>query len=164
MGRQPCPVPFPWEWCSRPLSWPRGPPCDSGFLEEAREGDEDSPPPHPEFPQRPPECPVTAPPLPTVGSTCCLLCACPQRAPLPATSAGTLRASSVGAGTGPPSSLAWTRPCQAKHFLPFHLPMGSALGPLLAFTPLWLAAQRPICWELPCGDQGVPGGARGSPW
>lgn len=112
-----------------PSPGPGGPPCDSGFLEEARESNEDSPPPHPEFPQRPPVCPVTAPPLPTVGSTCCLLCACPQRAPLPATSAGTLRASSVGAGTGPSSSLAWTRPCQAKHFLPFHLPMGSAAGP-----------------------------------
>lgn len=42
-GRRPCPVPFPWGRCSQPLSRPRGPSCDSGFLEEVREGTEDSP-------------------------------------------------------------------------------------------------------------------------
>lgn len=34
-GRRPCPVPFPWDSCSLLLSWPQGPSCDSGFLEEA---------------------------------------------------------------------------------------------------------------------------------
>lgn len=67
-------------------------------------------------------------------------------------------------GQAPPPPLPGPGPAKPNISSPFISPWAQLLGPLLAFTSLWLAAQRPICWELPCGAQGVPGGARGSPW
>lgn len=145
-SRPPCPVPFPWDWCSQPLSWPCGPSCDSGFLEEAREGTEDSPPPDPGIP--PAGLPVPSSPLwlhmvgltsstvppPPEGAPFCwhptphIICWCGDRAP--------------------PHSLARPRTCQSKHFPAFISLLGSAVRLLSGRLPV------PVCWELPCGTRG----------
>ena len=56
----------------------------------------------------------------------------------------------------PPHSLAWTRTCQSKHFLRFHVPAGSAVELLLGYS----LAGCPVAHLLGIA---MPGGARGSP-
>ena len=75
------PRPLPMGLVLQPLCWPRGPSCDSGFLEEARECTEDSPPPHPGLPPAGPPVPSPPPWLQAVGSTWSMFLPPPEGAP-----------------------------------------------------------------------------------
>ena len=55
-------------------------------------------------------------------------------------------------GQAPPPPLPGPGPAKPNISSPFISPWAQLLSLLLAFTSLWLAAQWPICWELPCGD------------
>lgn len=158
---EPCPIRSPWDWssgCSPGLGAPLVTQASWKRLERATRI-----PCHPTRSSRHCLC-VPSPPHGCIRWPLPAVCSAPAPGGcLPAASAVTFRGPASGAGRGPLLP-PWSGPgpCQAKHFLVFHLPMGSAAGPPSGLRS-WPAALWPICWELPCTAQGVPEGAWGSP-